>query len=783
MKKLLLLLVLMAGAFGVASSQTWTSAPASASEWDAILEGSSSTNTKAPTKWTDTSNELTAEWAFDYNWQNTGVYYTRGKNGIQFGSKNAGIIGMALTTSSFADKKTTTVVVNNAKSNGSAKLSVKVNGVEFKSNSSTAVTLTTTAKDYTFTGSGQGQIEVCFSENGEGKYVGMSGLSVTYEETSVTIGAINAVYETSDGDKEVSGMAQVYTGTKFLFSCENATKISARIGEEVIAANDNGSTVEWISDAREYATVTVEASRGEQIAQPMEFTLISREEPKTLGEVKITYGDGLDVFNNGQYNVVENTEFAFSAENATSIVVTDIDGNELATGTSSTTWKAVAPAFNKRINVEAKRDDQVENKWFFVTVTEAPKPELGEIVVTYGDGKVVSEDSDIKTLVEAGTVFSATAENATHINVMTWAGEEVYDIDGSQISWTMTTPMEEEGVTVTATLGENSKVFMFRLEIVEPENEVWTLVKDTENLGEGGKYIIAYGENAMSTKNETNYRHETGITLMDGNILNPSDEVLRFNLEVSGTSYLWKAVNYLGTNGKLKEGYLYNNENNYLLLGDPQTPANRNTSVSFEGNDAAIKFSKKQLFHCVVNNVSQFRCYNIGATTNGAKPVQIYRLVSTPQLPEFDLREEDATTVAVKATKGELHVVVTEFDANGNEVAEVPVSKIAKAVATGNWLNPVVTDENGVYEIAVPQTAGHYMTIQAKSVLDGYHSEELVKHVDAAGNILSGVDAVMAEDADAPVEYFNMQGMRVEAGQPGIYVRRQGGKVAKVVVR
>lgn len=46
-----------------------------------------------------------------------------------------------------------------------------------------------------------------------------------------------------------------------------------------------------------------------------------------------------------------------------------------------------------------------------------------------------------------------------------------------------------------------------------------------------------------------------------------------------------------------------------------------------------------------------------------------------------------------------------------------------------------------------------------------------------------GIDDVIAADENAPVEYFNLQGVRVENPQPGIYVKRQGNKVSKVVVR
>ena len=43
----------------------------------------------------------------------------------------------------------------------------------------------------------------------------------------------------------------------------------------------------------------------------------------------------------------------------------------------------------------------------------------------------------------------------------------------------------------------------------------------------------------------------------------------------------------------------------------------------------------------------------------------------------------------------------------------------------------------------------------------------------------SGVESVMVEDADAPVEWFNLQGACVANPDNGVYIRRQGNKVEK----
>lgn len=48
---------------------------------------------------------------------------------------------------------------------------------------------------------------------------------------------------------------------------------------------------------------------------------------------------------------------------------------------------------------------------------------------------------------------------------------------------------------------------------------------------------------------------------------------------------------------------------------------------------------------------------------------------------------------------------------------------------------------------------------------------------------MTGVDAIVAEDGDAPVEYFNLQGVRVSEPSNGLFIRRQGNTVSKVIVK
>lgn len=58
-----------------------------------------------------------------------------------------------------------------------------------------------------------------------------------------------------------------------------------------------------------------------------------------------------------------------------------------------------------------------------------------------------------------------------------------------------------------------------------------------------------------------------------------------------------------------------------------------------------------------------------------------------------------------------------------------------------------------------------------------------------AGNLIvkytgpSAVSDITADDSNAPVEYYNLQGVRVDSPANGLYIRRQGNTVTKVLVR
>lgn len=96
-------------------------------------------------------------------------------------------------------------------------------------------------------------------------------------------------------------------------------------------------------------------------------------------------------------------------------------------------------------------------------------------------------------------------------------------------------------------------------------------------------------------------------------------------------------------------------------------------------------------------------------------------------------------------------------------------------VSTGTW-----NKDSKVWSAPDDKCVATELTVKENCQLGGFN----VKYIEAPGNI-AGIDTVNVDNSNAPVEYYNLQGMRVNAENivPGVYVRRQGSQTVKVLVK
>ncbi len=118
------------------------------------------------------------------------------------------------------------------------------------------------------------------------------------------------------------------------------------------------------------------------------------------------------------------------------------------------------------------------------------------------------------------------------------------------------------------------------------------------------------------------------------------------------------------------------------------------------------------------------------------------------------------------------------------EIQILPVSakSAAKAAAQIDFKN------TGTLEGATTSgdyTDGEAITVGIKfNYTDAQYSTTISEYSKVGTNGTSFVNNVAVDSTDAPVEYYNLQGVKINGElAPGIYIRRQGNDAAKVVIR
>lgn len=123
------------------------------------------------------------------------------------------------------------------------------------------------------------------------------------------------------------------------------------------------------------------------------------------------------------------------------------------------------------------------------------------------------------------------------------------------------------------------------------------------------------------------------------------------------------------------------------------------------------------------------------------------------------------------------------FSGNNNYNANIALGATAEST-TG--LIPVQLPSSGNVRTALnladnPSNLGKQVTVYGNIL--NYLNAPGVKNTTQYTFGTSAIDAIDADDSDAPVEYFNLQGVRVDEPQNGLYLRRQGSTVTKVIVK
>ena len=126
---------------------------------------------------------------------------------------------------------------------------------------------------------------------------------------------------------------------------------------------------------------------------------------------------------------------------------------------------------------------------------------------------------------------------------------------------------------------------------------------------------------------------------------------------------------------------------------------------------------------------------------------------------ELNLKIEEKATVSAEIEKDDdISIESKSWESTNSEIASVD-----DGVVTAHLPGVATISFTAIDGLGIPHTSNFIVRISANT----------------------GIESVAEYDFNSPVEYYKLNGIRIEAGelQPGLYIKRQGGKVSKVMIK
>lgn len=778
MKKLLLLLTMLVvvGISSYAAETTWKSQPTTAAEYDAVFDYTSYTSTTAPTTWTDTSNNQKVVWSITPTWRKS-VYFERGKNGAKWGAADKSGSSRSLSAIEFSTSDIpgtiTNVTILSINSNGTANASVSVGGTTFE----TSKAISSTVKDLSFTGSASGKIVISIPDVASGKNLQIKGLSVTYDPNGggnpVTAPQITIDKEPVDGVYEYGAKATITgdEGNTFMYTLDGSdpyTSSTAVDYEDAFTLPEGEYTIKAIAldeelNASSVTELPVKVAKTGPVVDMPEIIITGE---KSGDDYLIGTTAAISAPNAA---AIQYTTDGSDPNNADMVGKQTIELGKLALG--ETTIKAIALDSELNISKVAEITVKVVKKpagisWSSdqckVYIDEEPYsfPTLtnpNELKISYS---IPAADAAIATIDKATGEITIVGEGSTTVRA-TYTSTDDSEFAGSWVQYTLTVAKRPAGESVHAT----SYMFDF-----------------TDEADFRG--LASYGM-TFFTNGQENNKYETDMD-------NPVTTIIRKGVTLDFIVPDGISTSYRLYQGSLKKGDALRVYNAKLQFSVP-APGRIKSIVFHKGGSNNWNLTEVRENNgtnptgwdgdvATWTSAEDESISTIWFNFNGNKHTRF-----TGITVEYDLQKpampyvvsETADAIVVECDDWcELHYTKKpESAAKAPSRAQLNDGTIED---TDEWYN------HGSYQITIDknntvhQDRGY--SFIANHADTGLKSDALNLYVGSDGT-LTGVEGISAEaDADAPVEFYDLQGRMVANPQGGIFIRRQGSKVTKVAL-
>lgn len=155
---------------------------------------------------------------------------------------------------------------------------------------------------------------------------------------------------------------------------------------------------------------------------------------------------------------------------------------------------------------------------------------------------------------------------------------------------------------------------------------------------------------------------------------------------------------------------------------------------------------------------------------------RVYTICSediTPEIPEY-IFENDSKSVMISTKAGALKIMAAPYTPTPEE------NTLMMAIEAQGWAFTPGEDPKS-YEFSYEGTEST-MNVSVKSVTPTKESDVVSFYVSNDGQV-SGIENVATDVIAGEAGYYNLQGQRVNADRPGMYIRQQGGKAEKFIIR
>lgn len=559
-----------------------------------------------------------------------------------------------------------------------------------------------------------------------GSQIRCTGVTVTYEELKKELGDIKVSYYGGDVTKEST--VTVPNGTVFNIAADNATSIKINGSEK------SGATATYTATTSE--TVNVSATDG---TATKEFSFTT--EVFTAPDAPTFTVDGVSTG-------VENGYFygaKLSMSGSESIYYTT-DGSlysaaiELPEGT--TTYKAIV--------TDGSHDSAVTSAAYTVKKLTATWSVTDGAEVYPGSKLTVTTNAD------AAKIFIDGAEATSYTIPETAA-------IGSEITLSAYATVEADNATVTS---ENATI---TVKVVEQLTKV---IIDT-------KFFGSMTQGAYKT-----YTHEDGFATY-ATVMNYQNSKL-----------YWKTSSNDGC------GLIINCKKGYYIESiDMDSPSKTvNVFTSENAYTATTELASATKAGQITTTSSSYTFTGtpryVGLRPNATSSMNFVSItIHYKKKTEVKIISEDATSITVGVEHPDyiLHYKKIRND-NWNNHWGSEASKAPARVAQNTTGEPLADSEDwvstGTNTITIDKTIADHQNRHYK--FTAFHKDDTalaneLNHVnffiDGDGT-LTGIEGIGAEaGADAPAEYYDLQGRRVANLVSGLYIRRTGSKVEKVFVK